>query len=127
MIKEIILFIVLVFSKSRTDAYYTKCLDGAPSGNNLIMASECKEYSDSNAHCCLLYYEIKDQNLEVHIFRNLNERINLCFGLTKDGYYNIDKVKSELKEESGIETIEIKCFSSNIKFMYGFILLLLLL
>ena len=127
MIKELIFLIVLVFCKSRTDAYYTSCLDDSPNGNNLIMASECQEYSAPDSHCCLLYYEVKDQNVQFTIFRNLNERVNVCFGLTKDGYYHIDEVKKELQKESGIVTIEINCFSSNIKFIYGFILLLLLL
>ena len=126
MIKEIILLILLVFSNCKTDVYYTKCKDGAPNGNNFATASECKEYSTDNSHCCLLYYDVKDQNVQFSIFRNLNERVNVCYGLTKDGYYNIDKVIKELKDESGVDNLQINCFSSNIKFIYGFIVLLFL-
>ena len=43
--------------------------------------------------------------------RQLSERENLCFGLSAEGYYNIDKVLDELKKETGIKEIKLNCFS----------------
>jgi hypothetical protein len=126
MIKEILLLILVIYTNSRTESYYTTCQNGAPSGSNLVMASECTKYKRPNSYCCLLFYEVKDINVHFSIWRRLNERVNLCYGLTEEGYNNIDKVKSELKSESEIVKIEINCFSSNIKFIYGFLILILL-
>ena len=122
MLKEKILLIVLIFSNCKTASYYTNCTEGAPSGNKLVLASECGKYNSSDdSYWCLLYYDLKDQNVQFSLFRNLNERVNLCFGITKDGYYNIEKVKKELRSESGIDTLEINCISSYVKFIYKFI------
>ena len=38
-------------------------------------------------------------------------RWNFCFGLTSEGYDNIEDVIEELEEESGLDDIDIDCSS----------------
>ena len=119
------LFLVIIVNVSNlTSKYHTSCLSGAPK-SGLITSSDCQEYSRDGSYCCLLYY-VGNPDLAVNVFlrvednpdrevgRKLSERENLCYGLTADGYYNILEVIDELEDESGIEEININCFSRNI-------------
>ena len=58
--------------------------------------------------------------------RKLSERVNLCFGLTSSGYDKILDVIDELEDESGLDKININCFSKNIKFSIIILILLIL-
>ena len=139
--KFLLLLIPIINVLSRTNMYYTKCGYGAPT-SGMITSSDCQEYSQDNSHCCLLYY-VSNPDVEINYNfyfkkedtskkeeqgRKLSERTNLCFGLSKDGYYNIEDVIDELEDESGIEDIHIICFSRNLipRIMILILLLILL-
>ena len=134
------LFLFLIFitnALSLTNRYYTKCNYGAPS-SGLITASDCREYSADNSYCCLLYY-VSNPDVELNFYfkksdsskkekkaRRLSERTNLCFGLSKDGYYEIEDVIDELEDESGIDDININCSSRTLKQSVIFLIFLIL-
>ena len=126
---RLLLFLIFIIKAlSLTDVYYTKCNDGAPM-SGFLTASDCQQYAANDSYCCLLYYvtnpEIKinfnfffiksDSSKNEKNERRLSERTNLCFGLSKDGYNDIFFVIDELEDESGIEDININCFSRILK------------
>jgi hypothetical protein len=134
-----LLLLLILLSKvlSKTGNYYTDCVYGSPQ-SGLIAYSECQEYAVEDSHCCLLYFVTKEKPSynffskkvvdapKKEIFgRKLESRWNFCFGLTKDGYNNIKDVIKELKNESGLDDININCFSKNLKLSAIIILLIL--
>ena len=134
--KKFIFIILFINILSKTSDYYSSCKAGAPK-TGFVTTSDCKEYEENGSHCCLLYYE-SDPNVEINIDvsvdtgklsdesevegldkdkkRVLDERVNVCFGLSNIGYNNISKVISELEDESGIDDINIDCLARKIKF-----------
>ena len=45
----------------------------------------------------------------------LAESINLCYGLSKNGYDKIDDVIQELKEETEVAKLDINCGQNRLK------------
>ena len=102
----------------------------APTGKDqFLMASDCTNFSYNNSYCCLFFYDNKDESFSysLSLFRNLNERVNFCFGISKDGYYHIDKVIKELKKDSGIETLKLNCSKEYLKFFLFYIIFIVIL
>ena len=138
-LNQILLFLILIINTySRTDRFYTHCKSGAPQ-SGLVTYSDCRNYAQEGTHCCLLYYESKP-NVEFHFNfkkanannkeeegRKLSERVNICFGLTSDGYNKIADVIDELEDESGIEEININCLGKNMKFNIIILIVLVIL
>lgn len=127
---EILVFFVLfLFSNSLTAKYYSECMSDAPTGKDkFLMASDCTKYSYNNSHCCLFFYDNKDDSYtySFSLFRNLNERVNFCLGISKDGYDHIDKVIKELKIDSGIETFQLNCSKEYLKFFLFYIIFIII-
>ena len=135
--KLFLLSTLIINTLCLTKHYYTKCNYGAPK-SGLITYSDCQEYASSDSYCCLLYY-VSNPDIEFNFYfkkgdttekdvkgRKLSERVNLCFGLTSSGYDKILDVIDELEDESGLDKININCFSKNIKFSIIILILLIL-
>ena len=122
----IIMLILIINVFSLTDIYYENCYYGTPK-SGLLSYSECNEYANEDSFCCLLYFvgnsdkkdrfqyrKSDDTNKEL---RKLGEdRVNLCIGITEEGYDNIKDVIKELEQDTEVEDIHILCFSRIIKF-----------
>ena len=122
----LIFLIFFISSLNKTAKYYTDCLYDSPK-SGFITYSDCQEYAKENSYCCLLYYTSHSTNyydffarkIDEHINKSRNEtygrkllgRWNFCFGLTSEGYDNIEDVIEELEEESGLDDIDIDCSS----------------
>lgn len=138
----LLIFLLIIKTYNRTARFYTQCKSGAPS-SGLITYSDCIKFAKEGAHCCLLYY-VANPDIQINFYntnnfnfkttdknnrksreRKLNERENLCFGLTNDGYNEISNVIKELESESGIEEININCLGTNLN-MFAFKLISLL-
>ena len=131
--KIFILLNVLISSFCLTSKYYEEC-----TGNTTFApasANQCRQYDANGAFCCYLNYEIlKTQNVVVlptFFFkkdkpRSLSEPKSYCFGITKEGFDNIKKVIDELKEESGMEKINIDCGTKRLKYYLLNILIIIL-
>lgn len=120
-----LLFLLFFFGVlGKTSKYYSSCSSGAPK-SGMITYSDCKEYASGSNHCCLLYY-VSNPDIQINYnfyfktadtteketqIRKLSERVNLCFGLSEDGYDNIEDVIDELEDESGLDEININCSS----------------
>lgn len=138
--KKFIILILFINILSKNSKYYSSCEQGAPN-SGFITYSECKKYAKNGNYCCLLYYvsnpdvelnfyfysktkdddvksedESEDEELNKGKKRVLDERTNLCYGLSTNGYNHIDNVIDELEKESGIEGIHIDCLAGKIKF-----------
>ena len=126
----LVFFILFLFSNSITPEYYSECMSDAPIGiDQFYMTSDCTNFSYNNSYCCLFFYDNKDESFSysLSLFRNLNERVNFCFGISKDGYYHIDKVIKELKKDSGIETLKLNCSKEYLKFFLFYIIFIVIL
>ena len=137
---QILFLLLLINIQSKTNRYYSSCKYGAPK-SGLITNSVCKEYAEDNSYCCLLYYTSNpdlqinynfhfkkdDESREKNDIRKLSERVNLCFGVSNDGYDNIEDLIEEIEDESGIDEIHIDCSSKNLLFSNLLIVLLILL
>ena len=132
--KAIILLILFFNIFCRTGKYYTSCQSGAPK-SGFLTSSECSEYAQKGSYCCLLYYtvtaDIKNSNAS-NLFKDtkgriLTERENYCFGLTKNGFDNIDDVIDELEDETEIDDIHIICTDSKYLNFRALLFLLLIL
>ena len=138
---QILFLLLLINIQSKTNRYYSSCEYGAPK-SGLITYSDCKEYARDNNYCCLLYYTANpdlqinynfyfkkddDESREKNGIRKLSERVNLCFGVSNDGYNNIEDLIEEIEDESGIDEIHIDCSSKNLLFNNLLIVLLILL
>ena len=134
--KKFIFIILFINILSKTSDYYSSCKAGAPK-TGFVTVSDCKEYEENGSHCCLLKYgnnpdveinidvsvdngklsdESEVEGLDKDKKRVLDEIVNICYGISNNGYNNIDKVISELEDESGIDGIEIDCLARKIKF-----------
>jgi len=149
---KILIAILIAYSYSRTEEYYTNCLEGAPGyKNNKLSVSQCKEYSPTGGHCCLITYKIKEDEVNIPLnmgntfgggdnYNNYNnaykkgkrfleEKEYVCYGITSKGYANIEEVKKEIKKETGVSGMDIDCSSDklNILILLSYSLLFLLL
>ena len=138
---------LFIFSLCLNSQYYQACSSDVEN-ISIFSPSECRSYSSQGSYCCLLSYENKKEEYYFYVYvpvssvknnltnvnnlnnsnnqlRNLFEPKKLCYGLSKDGYDNIGKVIDELKEESGVESLNIDCGNNRIIYnLYNMILIL---
>ena len=123
--KIFVFFVLFLFSYSLTTKYYSNCRSDAPDGEDkFLMASDCTKYSYNNSYCCLFFYDNKDDSYtySFNLFRNLNERVNFCIGISKVGYEHMEEVIEELKKDSGVETFKINCSKEYLKIVFFYII-----
>ncbi len=133
------------YTLSLNDNYYQKCLSGIDN-IDIISVSECRKYDPDGGYCCYLHYENKKKAVDIYVpptydykkkenktstnFRKLGEPLNYCYGLSKNGYDNINNVIDELKKESGVEELSINCNQIRLKNsllnIFGLLLILII-
>ena len=129
MKKLLLLALLFYYSLSLNNNYYQECLSGTEN-IDIISVSKCRKYDANGGYCCYLSYENKKKQVDVYfptyfqkkkenktsiIPRILAESINLCYGLSKNGYDKIDDVIKELKEETGVAKLDIDCGQNRLK------------
>ena len=69
----------------------------------------------------------KKENETKSNLRLLQEPQRYCYGLTKEGFDNIEDVIDELQDESGIDNLEIDCGYKRFKYnLMNFIIILMI-
>ena len=146
--KLLILSIALANIISLTPNYYQECSDElilVDSEKGILSTEECRKHDSEGGYCCYLHYIIEDgnyysdgyntyyyyyyykkkENETKSNLRLLQEPQRYCYGLTKEGFDNIEDVIDELQDESGIDKLEIDC--GNKQFKYNLMILIILL
>ena len=147
--KLLILSIALANIISLTPNYYQECSDElilVDSEKGILSTEECRKHDSEGGYCCYLHYKIEDgnyysdgyntyyyyyyyykkkENETKSKLRLLQEPQRYCYGLTKEGFDNIEDVIDELQDESGIDKLEIDC--GNKQFKYNLMILIILL
>ena len=146
--KLLILSIALANIISLTPNYYQECSDElilVDSEKGILSTEECRKHDSEGGYCCYLHYKIEDgnycsdgcntyyyyysykkkENETKSNLRLLQEPQRYCYGLTKEGFDNIEDVIDELQDESGIDKLEIDC--GNKQFKYNLMILIILL
>ena len=114
--------------------------------DRILSTEECRKHDSEGGYCCYLHYKIEDGNYHSDGYntyyyyyyyykkkenetksnlRLLQEPQRYCYGLTKEGFDNIEDVIDELQDESGIDKLEIDC--GNKRFEYNLMNLIILL
>ena len=87
-------------------------------------------YSDGYITYYYYYYSYKKKENETKTkskIRLLQEPQRYCYGLTKEGFDNIEDVIDELQDESGIDNLEIDCGYKRFKYnLMNFIIILMI-
>ena len=125
---KIIIFL-LIFAyilSSLTEKYYTSCILNS---ENIINPSSarCKSFSSKEGYCCHIYQDDnwedtrasrneKRDGSENKIKTNSEKLRKLfdidsdgCIGLSKDGYYHIEKVIEEIQNDTDVDNVHINC------------------
>ena len=138
---RILIFLAsLIYGLCLTKNYYKNCLAGT-SYIDILSVNECRAYDPEGGYCCFLDYDNDKVNIPVPVFlfykkkenetniRSLQEPQSYCYGISYEGYDNINDVIEELIEETGINQIRIDCGNQGLKFevLKGVILLLIFL
>ena len=121
--KLVILFYAFLYSYCLTNSFYKKCLSGIEN-INAISVSECRKYDPEGGYCCYVTYENPKKEADIFIYfpplyystkkenqkkRSLQEPKQYCYGLSKEGYDNIDDVIDEISDEGGFTKLDIDC------------------
>ena len=137
--KLLILSIALANIISLTPNYYQECSDElilVDSEKGILSTEECRKHHPEGGYCCYLHYKIEDgnycsdgcntyyyyysykkkENETKSKLRLLQEPQRYCYGLTKEGFDNIEDVIDELQDESGIDNLEIDCGYKRFKY-----------
>jgi len=119
----LILLASFIYALCLTKSYYKKCLAGTDY-IDLLSANECREYDPEGGYCCFLNYD--NDKIPVFLFfkkkenrtntRSLQEPQRYCYGISFEGYDNINDVIEELKEETGINQIRVDCGKQGLKY-----------
>lgn len=130
MKKLLFLALLLCYALSLNQNYYQRCLSGIEN-IDIISVSQCRKYDDNGGYCCYLQYE--NEKIQNYIYfpsyynykkignktsttlRMLGEKNKICYGISKNGYDNINDVIKELKEETGVENLDIDCGQHRLK------------
>jgi len=135
--KIIIFLISLICYSCLTSSYIKKCLPGIED-IDILSVTQCRSYDPDGGYCCYLTYENEKQRVDVPIFlydkkqdnknniRSLEPK-NYCYGVSSEGYDNIEDVIEELSEETGVEELKIDCGKKGFKYnlLKGIILILI--
>lgn len=151
--KYLILIILFISAICLTPKYYQECSHEIVIEDNLYLtANKCRNYDSEDGFCCYLHYKITDGNYysdgyytyyyyyyyyrkkenetkEKPKIRSLQEPQRYCYGISQEGFNNIQKVIDELSEESGIDADELQldCGKQNLKYnLLNMIILLLI-
>ena len=134
---KLILIILLAYTSCLTSSYYKKCLPGIED-IDILSVAECRSYDPEDGYCCYLTYDNKQQSVYIPVFlyyrkqdnktkiRSLEPK-NYCYGISHEGYDNIEDVIDEITEESGVEELKIDCGKHGLKYglLKGVILILI--
>ena len=151
--KLLILSIALANIISLTPNYYQECSDElilVDSEKGILSTEECRKHDSEGGYCCYLHYIIEDGSYYSDSYityyyyyysykkkenetktksriRLLQEPQRYCYGLTKEGFDNIEDVIDELQDESGIDNLEIDCGYKRFKYnLMNFIIILMI-
>ena len=151
--KLLILSIALANIISLTPNYYQECSDElilVDSEKGILSTEECRKHDSEGGYCCYLHYKIEDgsyysdgyttyyyyyyyykkkenETKTKSRIRLLQEPQRYCYGLTKEGFDNIEDVIDELQDESGIDNLEIDCGYKRFKYnLMNFIIILMI-
>ena len=123
--KLLIILTTIIYTLSLTSSYYKKCKSGV-ANIDIYSVSECRTYDPEGGYCCYLTYENPKKSVDIYIYnpntyssykkkenttrlRSLQEPNYYCYGLSNEGYNNIDDVIDEVSDEGGFSELKIDC------------------
>ena len=126
--KYIINLILIIYIRSYIAKYYSSCEKGTPDeGYGLIPPAECRKYNPSNGYCCVLSF--KEKNIckcDCDDSKKNDQYYYSCYGITKDGYKNINNLVEDLEDYMNLDALSLNCSAKTLNFIYKKLLLILL-